>query len=99
MQTLEQSMLDEMVRRLVAEFKPEQIILFGSYAWGEPNDESDVDLYVIVPQSDERPIRRMQRRSSLSRRLRGIERCPGENTRRGRPLSPRASFSRAQGVQ
>jgi predicted nucleotidyltransferase len=61
MQTLEQGLLDEMVRRLVAEFQPEEIILFGSYAWGEPDDQSDVDLYVIVPESDERPIRRMQR--------------------------------------
>jgi uncharacterized protein len=61
MQAIEQSILDEMVRRLVAEFQPEQIILFGSYAWGEPDDDSDVDLYVIVSASDERPIKRMQR--------------------------------------
>jgi len=61
MQTLEANILDEMVRRLVAEFHPEKIILFGSYAWGEPNDDSDVDLFVIVPDSDERPIERMQR--------------------------------------
>lgn len=61
MQVLEKTLLDEMVRRLVAEFQPEQIILFGSYAWGEPDDDSDVDLYVIVPESDERPIKRMQR--------------------------------------
>jgi uncharacterized protein len=61
MQVLDSSILDEMVRRLVAEFQPEKIILFGSYAWGEPNDDSDVDLYVIVPGSDERPIDRMHR--------------------------------------
>jgi uncharacterized protein len=61
MQALEPKILDEMVRRLVAEFQPEQIILFGSYAWGEPEEDSDVDLFVIVPQSDERPIKRMQR--------------------------------------
>jgi uncharacterized protein len=61
MQSLEPNILDEMVRRLVAEFHPEQIILFGSYAWGEPTEDSDVDLFVIVPQSDERPIKRMQR--------------------------------------
>jgi uncharacterized protein len=58
---LESGILDEMVRRLVAEFQPEQIILFGSHAWGEPNEESDVDLFVIVPDSDERPIDRMHR--------------------------------------
>jgi predicted nucleotidyltransferase len=50
-----------MVLRLVAEFQPEKIILFGSYAWGEPNEDSDVDLFVIVPDSSERPIQRMQR--------------------------------------
>ena len=38
MLALETNILDEMVRRLVAEFQPQQIILFGSYAWGEPND-------------------------------------------------------------
>jgi uncharacterized protein len=61
MPALEQSILDEMVSRLVAEFRPEQIILFGSHAWGEPSDDSDVDLYVIVPETDEKPIKRMQR--------------------------------------
>ncbi|MBU4273505.1 MAG: nucleotidyltransferase domain-containing protein [Planctomycetes bacterium] len=61
MQALEQNILDEMVRRLVAEFQPEKIILFGSYAWGEPSEDSDVDLFVIVPESDERQIQRMQR--------------------------------------
>jgi uncharacterized protein len=61
MQALEQSILDEMVRRLVAEFRPEKIILFGSCAWGEPTEDSDIDLFVIVPESDERPVHRMQR--------------------------------------
>ena len=61
MQAQEQSILDEMVRRLVAEFQPEQIILFGSHAWGEPTEDSDIDLFVIVPDSDEKPIDRMQR--------------------------------------
>ena len=33
---------------LVAEVSdPDRIILFGSYAYGEPNDESDLDLLVI----------------------------------------------------
>jgi|APHig6443717817_1056837.scaffolds.fasta_scaffold445583_1 predicted nucleotidyltransferase len=27
--------------------EPEKIILFGSYAYGEPNDDSDIDLMVI----------------------------------------------------
>jgi len=50
--------LDEIVRRLVAEFQPEKIVLFGSHAWGQPDADSDLDLLVIVPESDERPIQR-----------------------------------------
>ncbi len=46
-------LLPEMTRRLVAEFDPCQIYLFGSHAWGQPNEDSDVDLFVIVPDSDE----------------------------------------------
>ncbi len=48
-----ETLLPEMTRRLVAEFDPCQIYLFGSYAWGQPNEDSDVDLFVIVPDSDE----------------------------------------------
>ena len=61
MQVLEQGILDEMVRRLVAEFQPEQIILFGSYAWGEPTEDSDIDLFVIVSENNEKPFDRMHR--------------------------------------
>jgi predicted nucleotidyltransferase len=39
--------------RLVAEcFHPDKIILFGSYAYGKPHAESDVDLLVIMPAYD-----------------------------------------------
>ncbi len=36
---------DEIVRR----FRPERIILFGSYAYGTPTEDSDVDLLVVLP--------------------------------------------------
>ena len=36
---------DELVRR----FKPEKVILFGSYAYGKPTPDSDVDLLVVMP--------------------------------------------------
>ena len=35
--------------RIVREFRPEQIILFGSYASGKPNEDSDIDLLVVLP--------------------------------------------------
>jgi uncharacterized protein len=36
------------IERIVSELKPEKIILFGSYAYGNPTPDSDVDLLVIV---------------------------------------------------
>jgi uncharacterized protein len=52
-----QQILDEIVRRLVAALDPEKIILFGSYAYGSPSDDSDVDLLVVM-QTGARPVDR-----------------------------------------
>lgn len=35
------------LRLLVNEFEPEQVFLFGSYAYGNPSADSDVDLLVV----------------------------------------------------
>ncbi|MEK7080416.1 MAG: nucleotidyltransferase domain-containing protein [Patescibacteria group bacterium] len=35
------------VKQIVAEYDPEKIILFGSFAWGKPTEYSDFDLLVI----------------------------------------------------
>ncbi len=37
----------EVADKIVADFQPEKIILFGSYAWGTPHEDSDVDLLVV----------------------------------------------------
>jgi predicted nucleotidyltransferase len=68
--TLDASLLQTATQRLVAEFQPDQIWLFGSHAWGNPHDDSDVDLLVVVPHSDETPIRRSQRAHRCLRGLR-----------------------------
>src|SRR6266542_3350146 len=39
-------------REIAERFQPEKIILFGSYAYGTPHPESDVDLLVIMPVRD-----------------------------------------------
>jgi predicted nucleotidyltransferase len=36
-------------RQIAEKFQPEKIILFGSYAYGTPHEESDVDILVIMP--------------------------------------------------
>ena len=52
MKTVTHDLLQEMTRRLVEQFQPEQVILFGSHAWGMPDQDSDVDLLVIVTHSN-----------------------------------------------
>ena len=37
------------VRQITEQFTPEQVILFGSYAYGTPTPDSDVDLLVVMP--------------------------------------------------
>jgi predicted nucleotidyltransferase len=69
MKTIQPGLLEQAVERLKSEFQPEQIWLFGSHAWGAPTDDSDVDLMVIVPASDERAIRRDQRAQKCLGRL------------------------------
>jgi predicted nucleotidyltransferase len=35
------------LRILVEQFRPQQVILFGSYAYGKPDQHSDVDLLIV----------------------------------------------------
>jgi uncharacterized protein len=43
-----QKAIRDVVRQLVEKFHPQRIILFGSYARGNPRPESDVDLLVVM---------------------------------------------------
>ena len=70
MKVLDESLLQAATQRLVSEFQPVQIWLYGSHAWGNPHEDSDVDLLVVVPHSDETPIRRSQRAHRCLRGLR-----------------------------
>jgi predicted nucleotidyltransferase len=35
-------------RAVADRFQPDRIVLFGSYAYGTPNDDSDVDILVVM---------------------------------------------------
>ena len=43
------SQIESYCRVLAREFRPKKIILFGSYAYGKPTLDSDVDLIVVIP--------------------------------------------------
>ena len=44
---IETSKINDIVSRIAVKFNPDRIILFGSYAAGNPNNDSDIDLLVI----------------------------------------------------
>ncbi len=43
-----QEAIDDLVRQIADLFHPQRIILFGSYAYGTPRPDSDVDLLVVM---------------------------------------------------
>ena len=45
----------EIVQQIVDRFQPQQVILFGSYAYGKPTNDSDVDLLVVM-EADGKPL-------------------------------------------
>ncbi len=45
-------------KRIIEAYNPKYIYLFGSYAWGIPEQARDVDLLVVVQESSEKPYRR-----------------------------------------
>jgi len=49
--------INEIVKRITSSCSPEKIILFGSYAYGQPTPDSDLDI-MIVMDTQERPHKR-----------------------------------------
>jgi predicted nucleotidyltransferase len=47
MDKINQKKIQDVADKIVLEFKPEKVILFGSFAWGKPNEDSDVDLFIV----------------------------------------------------
>lgn len=53
-----QETIEEVKKRLVKVYNPLEIYLFGSYAWGNPNEDSDLDVLVVIDESTERRSKR-----------------------------------------
>jgi predicted nucleotidyltransferase len=47
------AVIRRLVERIAERFRPDKIILFGSYAYGQPNHESDIDLLVVMEARNE----------------------------------------------
>lgn len=57
--------ISEIVNKIASGYNPEKIILFGSYATGNPNEDSDLDLFVIKDTDLPRPQRMVQVRRMI----------------------------------
>lgn len=44
---MKKKVIERIVRVLSKTYKPEKIVLFGSYAYGKPTEESDIDLLIV----------------------------------------------------
>jgi predicted nucleotidyltransferase len=69
MAAVTEELISSIAGRVVEAIHPEKIILFGSRAWGEPDEASDVDLFVVVAESD---LPAYRRAVPVYRALRGI---------------------------
>ena len=49
MKVLDKTAVEEAVRCIVEQIQPEAIYLYGSFAYGDPHNDSDIDLLVVVP--------------------------------------------------
>lgn len=62
-----QKEIKKITDQIVKKYRPEKIILFGSYAWGKPAEDSDVDLLIVKKSLK----RRIDRERELSKYLFG----------------------------
>ena len=55
---ISQEVIQEAVRRLVKAYNPLEVYLYGSYAWGNPNEDDDLNLLLIIESSDKKVYKR-----------------------------------------
>src|SRR5688572_22559902 len=66
--TVDDALLQEAVRRILAVGTPQQVILFGSWATGDARRDSDLDLLII----EESDVPRYKRAARYLRALTGL---------------------------
>jgi len=75
------SLIDEIVRRLLRASSPDRIVLFGSTVAGEPSDDSDIDLLVLMPSISDPRKESVRLRRALGDLNRPIDVIPLETQR------------------
>jgi predicted nucleotidyltransferase len=76
---MEQAVTEQIdkIKRIIVETVPvEQIYLFGSYAYGTPNENSDLDFYVVL--KDDAPYRPLDAMTMIGAALWGKKSMPAD---------------------
>ncbi|HTV41113.1 MAG TPA: nucleotidyltransferase domain-containing protein [Candidatus Sulfotelmatobacter sp.] len=82
---IERSTIRSFCKAVAKQFRPHKIILFGSYAYGNPTEDSDVDLLVVMARTryrGERMSLRIRKAMPASFPVDLIVRTPGEISKR-----------------
>jgi predicted nucleotidyltransferase len=66
-QLITKDQINQVVETIVQNVHPDKVVLFGSYANGNPNEDSDLDLLVVKDMSQ----KRIQRGREIRKYLRG----------------------------
>jgi predicted nucleotidyltransferase len=66
--------LDEIAQIIAKTVPVESIYLFGSYAYGTPNKDSDLDIYVVF--KDELPMRELDAITAISMAIDPVKKMP-----------------------
>ena len=66
---ISQEEINEVIDRIVKNINPEKIILFGSYASGNPSEDSDLDILIVK----EMRMPRYKRSREVKKHLRGMK--------------------------
>jgi len=69
----QQKQIKNIVMKIAKKYKPEKIILFGSYAWGKPTKDSDVDLLIIKKTKKDKSNRRLELEMMFLERMMPID--------------------------
>ncbi len=67
-----QKQIEKILKIIVDKYKPDKVILFGSYAYGHPSKDSDLDLLVVKDSN----LPRYKRAREIRKHLWGITDIP-----------------------
>lgn len=63
----------EIGRKIGREFRPQEVVLFGSYARGDQTADSDIDLLVVFPHSVDKATEAVRIRRAIGRIVTGVD--------------------------